>query len=344
VLEEFSREAVGAVMWLAPTRELLEQAVDAVREVWEINPSGESLVLNRAYLTGKFVRDDRPLLHFATPQMLYSRIKSGREVPRVGYIIFDEAHHAVAPTFKAAIEELRRAQENVVALLGLSATPGRRDAEESRELSRFFNGNLITSDRLGNDPVRALRDRGVLAEVSFGRIEVGDVLPGLIVEDWEGAEVSLGRLAQDPQRFRAIIEKISDIARAEQALVFSASIHHANAITAALQGNGVGAGVITTDTDPVRRRSLIERFRKGDLSVLVNKEILAAGWDCPAASNAVLTVPVGSAITFEQIVGRVSRGPAVGGNSQSTVWEIDDHIAMHGEPSSYRRYRDGGWQ
>jgi superfamily II DNA or RNA helicase len=91
------------------------------------------------------------------------------------------------------------------------------------------------------------------------------------------------------------------------------------------------------------REAILAEFRAGQLALLFNKTLLATGYDCPTIDNVVLTVPVGSAILFEQIVGRASRGPAVGGVRQATIWQLDDNLAMHGYPATYHRYRDFDW-
>jgi DNA repair protein RadD len=92
------------------------------------------------------------------------------------------------------------------------------------------------------------------------------------------------------------------------------------------------------------RDRTIRAFEAGALSVLINKTLLATGYDCPAISNVILTVPIRSAVLFEQMVGRASRGPRVGGNSKATVWYFEDHLKWHGEPASYQRYALSGWR
>jgi superfamily II DNA or RNA helicase len=87
----------------------------------------------------------------------------------------------------------------------------------------------------------------------------------------------------------------------------------------------------------------LERFAAGQISVLLNKNILATGYDCKSITDVVLATPVRSAVLWEQIVGRVSRGPAVGGTDVGVVWEIDDHRRMHGELLSYARYLGELW-
>ena len=79
------------------------------------------------------------------------------------------------------------------------------------------------------------------------------------------------------------------------------------------------------------------------MQVLINKSVLIAGYDCPATKHVILTVPVGSPITFEQMVGRASRGPLVGGGLESYVWQLDDMMSIHGPPSWSSRFDANSW-
>jgi DNA repair protein RadD len=92
-----------------------------------------------------------------------------------------------------------------------------------------------------------------------------------------------------------------------------------------------------------RGRQVLARFEAGEISVLLNKQLLPAGYDCPAISDVVLASPVRSSILWEQILGRVSRGPAVGGTVAGRVWELDDHRAMHSKVLSYARFLGDLW-
>jgi superfamily II DNA or RNA helicase len=127
-------------------------------------------------------------------------------------------------------------------------------------------------------------------------------------------------------------------------MVFSGSIRHAVALAVSLRHVGVAAAWVSGAMSPRERQRTIRAFEAGALSILVNKTLLATGYDCPAISNVVLTVPVRSAVLFEQMVGRASRGPTVGGNARATIWYFEDHIKWHGKPASYQRYALSGWQ
>lgn len=343
VLDILGREQSATAVWIAPGRELLDQAVDALKDVWRVNPAAEEIGVVRAYVEKRFSISNEVRVIFVTPQLLHAIYSSGESFPEADLVVFDEAHHAIARTYRAGVERLVGESQGCL-LIGLSATPGRQDKEETEDLVRFFDRNIIVSRRLGEAPVESLRDRKVLAHLQFKQIDPGNVLPGMVVTRSGQRGPTLEELAKEPSRFRAVIRKGIELSKDERSLVFAASIRHANALAAVWSARGVSVGVVTSNTPSPERAQLVQAFKEGKLEILVNKKVLATGYDCPAVQNAILTVPVGSAITFEQIVGRVSRGPAVGGHEQGRVWQIDDHVAMHGEPSSYARYSGFDWK
>jgi DNA repair protein RadD len=113
---------------------------------------------------------------------------------------------------------------------------------------------------------------------------------------------------------------------------------------AALRDIGLRAETISHNTEPKLRQRILMRFGSGDIDILLNKSILATGYDCPAITDVVLASPIRSPILWEQILGRASRGPAVGGTKVGCIWELDDHRQMHGQVMSYLRYMKDLWK
>ncbi len=85
-------------------------------------------------------------------------------------------------------------------------------------------------------------------------------------------------------------------------------------------------------TRPAMRRSLIERFRRGELSVLCNYGVLTTGFDAPKVRCVVVARPTASPILYEQMVGRGMRGPEFGGTERCLVIDVNDNIQWRSEP------------
>jgi superfamily II DNA or RNA helicase len=344
MLEMIAHRNARSILWVAPSVELLQQAEDALRDMWKVFPAADRIDIRRAVLMNELGAEEAPVVFFLTPQLLRSRQhKLQREMGWPDLLVFDEAHQASARTYRESIEKVVRDSHGKAVIVGLSATPGRANTNEAAELTATFGNKLITSDLLGRRPVDELRNRGVLSQIEFRQMEIEEGATPIVVGKKNLGRARLDWLSTNNDRFRASIDTIIGLPKTERAIVFAASIAHANAILCVIQSRGVTCDIITSMTDPARRRSAIDSFARGDCQVLVNKNILATGYDCPATSHIVLTSPIGSPILFEQAVGRVSRGPLVGGNEKGTVWQLDDHVAIHGVPASYYRFRDIDW-
>ena len=330
--------AVGThrvVLWLAPTRELLEQASATVEAIWLDDKSAVDIELVRGDLAAQLPpRLERGVL-FATPHMVAARL-GRRNFPDPDIVVFDEAHHIEAPTFRRTMERIRARRR--AAVLGLSATPGRSKGDETERLVDFFDGRLLRSRDLSPDPIGTLQRRGVLARVSFKDVPLPTLAPV------GAARRPLRDLAFDVDRFRAVVRLAGKLAQKGRLLVFAASVDHAMLLAAGLRCDGIRAASVSSRDSIDYRRSTLSEFEHGQLSVLANKTLLATGYDCPSVRHVILATTIQSPILFEQIVGRASRGPLVGGSAKSTVWQFEDHLATHGMPQSYYRYSDYDWQ
>jgi ERCC4-related helicase len=127
IAAEILRRGDGKLLFLAPTRPLVQQHATAFR-AWFAE-------LSTARFTGTLKRPEREgawetaRAVFATPEMVANDLQAGRyDLKEVELIVFDEAHHAVGKYAYVAIAS-RYATERPVGgrLLGLTASPGGRD-------------------------------------------------------------------------------------------------------------------------------------------------------------------------------------------------------------------------
>lgn len=333
VLSGMSHGLFERVIWLAPSLELLDQATDAFRQMWMFHGSIERLRLSRSLVP----LADVPVVALATPQTVYARradLTTRYERLPWDLVVFDEAHQLGAPTFRRAIETLgidqleSRSGAGSTRILGLSATPGRVDPDETEDLVSLFRGHMLRSALLEPSPVETLQRRGVLSELKFRRLT-----RTMIASENEGRRLLVGA--------RACVELVR---RSRRLLVFAASVPGAIVLAEALSAKGLRAAAVHSGMANSRRKSMIADFSGGDLDVLVNQRLLATGYDCPAVSDLLILGRIGSPILFEQMVGRAARGPRTGGSKISTIWDFDDHLSIHGRPSSYYRYREYDWR
>lgn len=316
----------GTCAWLAPSVELVDQAFAAFESTWASYGAVPDMTLMRGISNELSTTPCAVVL--LTPQMAYARLKQGESVGGWDLVVFDEAHQLGARTFKAATEAATAGVGGLRApLVGLSATPGRVSENETEDLVSLFGGRLLKSRILGKDPVRALQRRGVLAELQFRQLTHKSIAA-----------------TDEAQRLAVAARACAELSRrGRRILVFAASVAGATVLAEALRSLRVPAGVVHAGSSSTERRQAISDFEHGDTPVLTNQRVLATGYDCPAVTDVMILSKVSSPILFEQIVGRAARGPRTGGWRAATVWDFDNHLALHGRPQSYYRYRDYDW-
>ena len=126
------REA-GMVLWLATTKELVAQAAHDFKSAWECQGDVDAAVIQwrgggERFEHGTTIRRNTMLV--AGLQMAGQGVSTNAWIERslhqrVGLVVFDEAHHSVAPSYRDLVENIVTADGTERPLLGLSATPGR---------------------------------------------------------------------------------------------------------------------------------------------------------------------------------------------------------------------------
>jgi superfamily II DNA or RNA helicase len=150
------------VLWLAASEELCEQAYEEFRTAWSFlgNRRINGIRFWGSHEPGPAILDGEAFV-VAGLQKLYSR--SRESLPwlaqlgdRVSLVVFDEAHQAVAPTFRHVVDTITARREDTC-VLGLSATPGRtwNNSNEDAALSAYFGGSKVTLSVKGHpNPVQ----------------------------------------------------------------------------------------------------------------------------------------------------------------------------------------------
>lgn len=368
---EYDLAPRAVVLWLAHTEELCEQAAACFRQVWEASENVAPLLLARFW--GAHLRNleahratlgrvlDGPSVLISTPQRMVNLLAStegwaaqvARELPMLlCAVVVDEAHRAAAPSYLRVIAELVGDRPDVP-LVGLTATPFRMEyADEpfagTRELREVF-GSLTEPRALGDDPRRELQRRGVLARPVFETIEthVAMRMPeiaGTLPSEGEIEQIDrvLASRADVVRRRHAILERLLGIAQDPTTLVlyFGPSVRDAECMAYLLREERVRAAVVSGQTRDGTRRLLIDRFRRGELRVLCNCEVLTTGFDAPRVTHVVAARPTVSQVLYEQMVGRGLRGTRFGGTERCVILDCQDDVA--GPPRlmlGYQRFR-----
>lgn len=356
-------ESFPVIFWVAQKAELLEQAIDSIVDLWPYRNSRQPLSILRYFGGNQFSFSEIPQVPtvvFATSQQLTLRLATDpflKEMLACTLIlVIDEAHYALADGHRKIIESYHEYRSADYAVLGLTATPGRSDIvnpDESRKLAQLFDGCLVIPDvakegsaLLWFQHKRYLstidhQEETLPSQISqtFGKLQ----RPALDSEGVDFTQEVLTIVGKDSVRNRAIrdsiIRLVNDAAE-HKVLVFCCSIEQTTILLELLTLHGISVGVVHSKIDRRDRRATIEKFRKNEIRVLLNVEVLTTGFDDPEITALVMCRPTLSAILYEQMLGRGLRGPKMGGTDNCLVLDFTDNFPRYDRPMAWERF----WQ
>lgn len=191
--------------------------------------------------------------------------------------------------------------------------------------------------------LRTLISRGILSEPIFEEVRTEfDMTRYLDDEQLDNLQYfdieSIGRgtaqtIAENDQRNWAIINRyVKNKSKYKQTIVFALNVFNALALNKLFQEQGIRSDfVISTVKDMATGVNLkkdnpeiINRFRSGELEVLINVNILTEGTDIPNVQSVFLARPTISPILMTQMIGRGLRGEKAGGTKDAFIVSFID--------------------
>ena len=281
VIDSFvSNNPMEKVWIVAHRRELVSQIDETVRKFHFYSASNTSSLLSS--------------VKAMSIQWLMRHYDEIEEEP--GMIVIDEAHHALAKTYKEMWERFPKAK-----FLGLTATPCRLNGKGFTDLFDVLVQSWAVPEFIS---------KGRLATYDFVSIKSDGVTQRLINSlqkrgadgDYQNKEMDM--LLNKKPSIERLYRSLEEFGKDRKGIVYAINISHAQKITKLYQENGVKAIAIDSKTPGTERQQDIEAFKKGDIQVLVNVDIFSEGFDCPDVEFVQLTRPTLSLAKYLQMVGR----------------------------------------
>ena len=217
-------------------------------------------------------------------------------MPALDLLVIDEAHHAVAESYRRVIDHALH-RNPMCRIYGVTATPNRGDRKGLRDV--FSNvadqirlGELIASGHLV-PPRTFIIDVGVQDQLSAIR-RTGD--------DFDMGEVA--RVMDTVPVTDAVVKHWQEKAGGRQTVAFCSTVAHAEHVAAAFNAAGVPTVMVTGDMPDGERRSVLAAYAWGEARIVVNVAVLTEGWDHPPTSCVILLRPSSFKCTMIQMVGR----------------------------------------
>ena len=175
-----------------------------------------------------------------------------------GMIVIDEAHHALAKTYKGMWERFPKAK-----FLGLTATPCRLNGKGFTDLFDVLVQSWSVPEFIS---------KGRLATYDFVSIKSDGVTQRLIDSlqkrgadgDYQNKEMDM--LLNKKPSIERLYQSLEEFGKDRKGIVYAINISHANAIAEFYREHGIAAVAIDSKTPASERRMLIERFKASSLS------------------------------------------------------------------------------
>ena len=243
VIDSFvSNNPMEKVWIVAHRRELVSQIDETVRKFHSYSASNTSSLLSS--------------VKAMSIQWLMRHYDEIEEEP--GMIVIDEAHHALAKTYKEMWERFPKTK-----FLGLTATPCRLNGKGFTDLFDVLVQSWSVPEFIS---------KGRLATYDFVSIKSDGVTQRLIDSlqkrgadgDYQNKEMDM--LLNKKPSIERLYRSLEEFGKDRKGIVYAINISHANAIAEFYREHGIAAVAIDSKTPSSLRKELIERFKASNTS------------------------------------------------------------------------------
>lgn len=213
-----------------------------------------------------------------------------------GFIVVDEAHHALAVSYQDLFDRYRAAKK-----MGMTATPCRM---KRVSFGKLFDG-LLSSPSTG-----AFIRAGYLAPYNYvviGKFSTDQLTINLLKgrgSDGDYAVKEMDEKLNVPPAIQRLYNSVRKYADGKKGIVYAIDIDHAKAIAQCYNLLGIKAVALDSKTPALTRQKMVEAFKKGEVDCLVNVNLFDEGFDCPDVEYIQMARPTLSLAKYLQMVGR----------------------------------------
>ena len=236
-------------------------------------------------------------------------------------IIIDEAHLALAASYRKIIEHFKDA-----IILYFTATPQRLDG---------LNFSLIADDIVVGKDAKWLIANHYLAPYDY-------YAPKLLV-DTTKLSISCGDYSQEsiieqidkPKVYGDIYNEWCKFAENKKTIVYASSLNHSQKIVDWFNSNGVKSAHIDGNTPSKERESIINKFKTGEITLLSNYALIVEGFDVPDCECCIIARPTQSLVIHIQSTMRCMRYRP---HKTAIILDFVGNFERHGLPDDEREW------
>lgn len=246
--------------------------------------------LTAGIISSNFIGIQSAAIQIASIQTLVRREEHQKDI--FSLVIIDEAHHALASTYKKLWDFYPSSK-----FLGVTATPIRTNGEGFQDL---FNKLVTTTS------IKWFIKNKHLADIRYFASHAPDI-SNIKIKAGDYDEAELSEIMQNKTVMADLIQSYTDFALNKKMIVFAVNRAHSAKIVEKFNENGFTAKSVDAFTPTDERRRIVDDFRNNRIKILCNVNIFTEGFDCPDVDCIQLARPTKSLTLFLQQVGRCMR-------------------------------------
>ena len=328
-LKEHSVKVGARALIMSPSRELALQTLKVVKEFGKGTGLKCVLLVGGDSLEEQFsLMSANPDILIATPgRFLHLKVEMGLDLSSIRYVVFDEADRLFEMGFATQLTEILHALPQSRQTLLFSATLPKSLVEFARAgLQEPVLVRLDAESKISPDlqsaffPVKSAEKEGALLHLLGEVMKIPTGPTETALRNKSGGKAN----ENNKKRKRGDAEgmKPHESPTAHSTMIFAATKHHVDYLTALLRRSGYAVSYAYGSLDQTARRMQVQDFRTGLTHILVVTDVAARGIDIPVLANVINYDFPAQPKIFVHRVGRTARAGQKGW-SYSLVQESD---------------------
>ena len=295
------------IVCVTHSKELLQQNADELREQYPECDFG----FYCAGLGQKRLSND---VTFASIQSIHSKIEAFNRAPQI--ILIDEVHlvsHNDETTYRRFIDACVKLNSDCK-VIGFTGTPFRADTGRLEEgEGALFNGiayqiemSFMVKEGFWSKPFTPKTD--TILEVDGVGSRNGDYIAG-----------QLEKAVDIDEKTKACVAEIVAHGKDRKKwLIFTAGLTHCEHVRDAIRAHGISCEMVTGETPKEERKSILAKYKAGEIQALTNVAVLTTGFNEPRIDLLAFMRPTRSPVLYVQCAGRGVRPVYADGFDLST--------------------------
>lgn len=261
---------------------------------------------------------DMDYVELGMVQTIVRRLSKTKE-PRM--IVVDESHHIVSNSYKKIVEHFSDAL-----VISFTATPIRMGG------SGLGDVNDILIEEVS---VKWLIENEYLAPYKYYAPKLIDTEMLKLNNMKEFSSTSVDKAMSENKIYGDVIKHYKQLASGEQAIVYCHGVEASRQVAAEFKASGIDARHIDGKTNKDERDEVITEFRKGNIKIITNVDLIGEGVNMPDCSTVIMLRPTQSLSLFIQ---QSMRGMRYRPNKTSIIIDHVDNVRRHGLPDAERKW------